>query len=200
MYCDFQVISYYKNLLRNTFINLQRSSSSNPTTTITTNLSEPHLPTSNIFLFPNPTTITEASWNHIYQFPTFFLSQTHRRKLQNSLRITFSNFQHCSKKRHKPNKDNYEGFLEQCLSIYNIVSLANATTRITKSLSEPHLPDSTIFPVPNPTTTITKACRNRIIPISNIFLLANILALANLTTTLHRYTKPCLKVTRNAAL
>lgn len=188
MYCDFQVISYYKNLLRNTFINLQRSSSSNPITTITTNLSEPHLPTSNIFPFPNPTTITEASWNHIYQFPTFFLSQTHRRKLQNSLRITFSNFQHCSKKHHKPNKDNYEGF--SC----------NATTRITKSLSEPHLPVSTIFPVPNPTTTITKACRNRIIPISNIFLLANILALANLTTTLHRYTKACLKVTRNAAL
>lgn len=114
MYCDFQVISYYKNLLRNTFINLQRSSSSNPITTITTNLSEPHLPTSNIFPFPNPTTITKASWNHIYQFPTFFLSQTHRRKLQNSLRITFSNFQHCSKKHHKPNKDNYEGFSCKC--------------------------------------------------------------------------------------
>ena len=156
------------------------------------------MPTSNIFPFPNPTTIAEASWNHIYQFLTFFLSQTHRRKLQNSLRTTFSYFQHCSKKHHKPNKDNYEGFSEQRLSIYNIVSLANATTRIIKILSEPHLPVSIIFPVPNPTTTITKARRNRIIPISNIFLLANILA--NVTTTLHRYTKACLKVTRNAAL
>lgn len=188
MYCDFQVISYYKNLLRNTFINLQRSSSSNPITTITTNLSEPHLPTSNIFPFPNPTTITKASWNHIYQFPTFF-----SRKLTD---------------------ENCKILSESHLAIFNIVprnitnltrtitkvSLANATTRITKSLSEPHLPVSTIFPVPNPTTTITKACRNRIIPISNIFLLANILALANLTTTLHRYTKACLKVTRNAAL
>lgn len=108
MYCDFQVISYYKNLLRNTFINLQRSSSSNPITTITTNLSEPHLPTSNIFPFPNPTTITKASWNHIYQFPTFF-----SRKLTD---------------------ENCKILSESHLAIFNIVprNITNLTRTITK--------------------------------------------------------------------